>query len=535
MFKQTMIAGLVALAAGSASAAGVISSDNNRIELTPLGSYESGILDESAAEITAYDRRSKRLFVTNAYANSLDVLSIVNPRHPRKVTSIDLSTYGAGPNSVAVSRGIVAVAVEDDVKQDNGRVVFFNSRGQFLNQLEVGALPDMLTFTADGSTLLVANEGEPNDDYSVDPEGSVSLIAMKKRVDKMSQADVTEVVFTAFNDSELPAGIRIFGPNATVAQDLEPEYIATSEDGSKAYVVLQENNALAIIDIASASVESLVALGTKDHHVIQNAMDVSDRDDQINIAPWPVVGMYLPDAITAYQYQGSTYLITANEGDARDYDGYSEETRVKDLLLDTTAYPDAEYLQQNETLGRLKTTTATGDLDGDGDTDLIHAFGARSFSIWDDQGRIVYDSGSDFERILADVIPQQFNSTNDENGSFDNRSDDKGAEPEGVTVGRIGSQTYAFIGLERVGGIMVYNVTNPIAPQFVQYLNNRDFDASVESGLAKDLAPEGLLFIDAKQSPIRKPLLVVSNEVSGSTTVFKIERVQERRKSYGYR
>lgn len=522
MFKKTLLPLLVSTVVSGSAIAGIVKSESPKINLAPIGTYEAGVFDESAAEIAAYDSRQKLLFITNAYENALDVVSIVNPRRPRIVHSIDLSPYGGGPNSVAIHKGVVAVAVEADTKQDNGSVVFFNRWGRYLNQLEVGALPDMLTFTKDGSKLLVANEGEPNGDYTVDPEGSVSIINIDKRVRRLDQSNVTEVSFTGFNDTDLDEGIRIFGPEATVAQDLEPEYIAVSDDGTKAYVTLQENNAMAIIDVESASVDDLVSLGTKNHNVIQNAMDVSNKDDAINIAAWPVVGMYMPDAIASYEVDGSTYLVTANEGDSRDYDGYSEEARVEDLWLDEEVYPNADELQQEENLGRLKTTEATGDTDGDGDVDVIHAYGARSFSIWNDKGELLYDSGSDFERLIAATLPEDFNSTNDENGSFDNRSDDKGAEPEGVTIGKVDGVTYAFIGLERVGGIMVYNISNPIAPQFVQYVNNRDFSGDAELGTAKDLGPEGLLFIPANKSPNRSPLLVVTNEVSGSTTVYQI-------------
>lgn len=492
---------------------------NSDFKLIPIGTYESGSFDEGAAEIAAYDAGSKKLFVTNAEDNTVDVLTIRNPFRPRLKTTIDLSPYGDGVNSVAVKDGVVAVAVEADPKQDPGSVVFFDVNGNYINQVTVGALPDMVTFTPDGMKVLTANEGEPNDDYDVDPEGSISIIDISAGVETLTNADVTDAGFAAFNGMDLTP-IRIFGPGASVAQDLEPEYIAVSSDSATAWVSLQENNAIAIVDLLSAQVTELVPLGTKNHDVIQNALDASNRDDAINLQAWPVVGMFQPDAIASYEVDGETYILTANEGDARDYDGFSEEERVKDLMLDPIAFPDAAELQEDENLGRLNSTTATGDMDSDGDIDVIHAYGARSFSILNADGEMIYDSGSDFERIIANELPEDFNSTNDENDSFDNRSDDKGPEPEGITTGTIGDKTYAFIGLERVGGIMVYDVTSPINPRFVEYMNNRDFTGDAEAGTAGDLAPEGLLFISAQDSPIRKPLLVVTNEVSGSTTVY---------------
>ena len=527
----TMAAGLL-LASGAAASdfeAASYSASGAEISLKVEGTYYSGVFDGSAAEIAAYDRRTKRLFVTNADANTVDVLSIRNIKNPRLRDTIDLSPYGAGVNSVAFKRGVVAIAVEADPKQDPGSIVFFNRHGKFLSQVTAGALPDMVTFTPDGSKVLVANEGEPNDDYDNDPIGSVSIIDLSGGVADLSDADVTHIDFAAYNGADL-GEIRIFGPNASVAQDIEPEYIAISDDGYTAYVSLQENNAIAIIDIATATITELVPLGTKAFSGA-NSIDASNRDDAINIAAWPAVGMYQPDAIATFSVGGETYVLTANEGDARDYGAFSEEARVKDngddYLADPTAYPNIDELAGDENLGRLKITTATGDTDGDGDIDVIHAYGGRSFSILNAQGKMIYDSGNEFERITAAVIPEDFNSTNDENGSFDNRSDDKGPEPEGVTVGRINGKTYAFIGLERVGGIMVYDVSNPNVPAFVQYINNRDFSGDAEMGTAGDLGPEGLVFIPRRAAPHRKaPLLVVTNEVSGTTTVYYIRKMK---------
>jgi hypothetical protein len=237
----------------------------------------------------------------------------------------------------------------------------------------------------------------------------------------------------------------------------------------------------------------------------------------------------MPDAISSYTYRGKTYIVTANEGDSRDYDGFSEEARVEDLVLDADAFPDAVELQLEQNLGRLKTTTANGDIDSDGEFETLYSYGARSFSIWTAGGELVYDSGSDFEDITAAELPGDFNSNNDENGSFDNRSDDKGPEPEGIALGRIGNRTIAFIGLERVGGIMAYDVTNPRKVEFLDYINNRDFsvDAQLPDGttnpLVRDLGPEGLVFIRASKSPNGKNLLVVGNEVSGTTTIFEVD------------
>lgn len=265
-------------------------------------------------------------------------------------------------------------------------------------------------------------------------------------------------------------------------------------------------------------------------------------DSGIEVDNHPVYGMYQPDAIAVYEQDGKTYLVTANEGDARDYDGFSEEERIDDLTLDPTAFPDAATLQQNDVLGRLQATNTLGDTDGDGDFDELYVYGGRSFSIFEVTGldtpgsaslTQVFDSGADFENLTAQILPDDFNSDNDENGSFDSRSDAKGPEPEGLTLGQIGDRVYAFIGLERVGGVMVYDITDPLNPVFVEYGTTRDFtvDALVEVGdpavevsnpAAGDLGPEGLLFIPASDSPTNRELLVVANEVSGTTRIYSV-------------
>ncbi len=896
------------------------------LHLTLLGTYETGINDEGAAEIVTYDPATQRAFVVNGSDATIDVLDISDPTTPTLLMQIDVSEYGAIANSVDVLDGVVAAAVENDDKQANGAIVFFTTDGEFIAQVEAGALPDMITFSPDGTKVLTANEGEPNGDYDNDPEGSVTIVDISGGVETVTQENVTQVSLAIFNDATLDESVRIFGPDATVAQDLEPEYIAVSADSTTAWVTLQENNAIAVVDLQAGEVITIAGLGFKDwsrpqatadlyeftdlpvlattaagqeilkggfsglyfegvdeatgnykflthpdrgpnpdpvdvdddglgerpfalpdyqaqwqrfelnpesgeliwgdvtlltradgtpisglpnlageegfanadeepidlfgnkldfdpygadlegivmaddgtywmvdeyrpaiyhfaadgvlieryvpegsnneeaginvgveafpaiyaqrranrgfeavayddgilyafiqspiddpdtrndnnskkgnsvrilafdtattetvgeyvymieggavdkigdavalsgteflvmerdsafgpdaqkyifHIDLSNAtnlqeidvpqglqlqseaglamagilpvkkslyvdlaavgyttadkseglalidentlavlndndfgiattfstttglldtpesvtpivlgiihltpvgLDASDRDEAINIQPWPVYGMYQPDAIVAYEVDGETYLVTANEGDARDYDGYSEEKRVGDMVLDLTLFPNAAELQANENLGRLNSTTAGTDTNGDGLVDRILTYGARSFSIWNSSGELVWDSGSLIEAIIAEQYPDDFN-TNGDNGSFDNRSDDKGAEPETVVIGLIDEVPYAFVGLERIGGVMLFDVSDPTAPVFIEYVNNRDFSVDTETASAGDIAPEGLKFVAGADSPTGNPLLLVANEVSGSTSVFEV-------------
>ena len=498
----------------------------------------------SSAEITAYDPLTKRLFVINGALASVDVLNLSDPSAPTLIGTISAASIGPGLasiNGVAVFNGIVALAVEANPKTSNGVVAWVRANDlTILGTDTVGALPDMVTFTPDGSHLLVANEGEPNG-YglvdSVDPEGSVSVIALSGVAPNATSATFTRTVssagFASFNaqiTSLRSAGVRIYGPGATVAQDLEPEYITVSADSKTAWVTLQENNAIAVVDIASKTVTSIKPLGFKDHSLAGMGMDVSDRDSVTNanggtavvkIGPVPVKGLYLPDAIASYSAAGQTWLITANEGDAREWDGLIEEKSVSshcNLGLDPTVFSDAANQILDSNLGRLNITISpNAGVDGKNGAGLcneLYSFGARSFSIWSTDVNRVFDSGDDLEQRTQALPNVNFNASNN-NNNLDGRSRSKGPEPEGVTVGTFGSKTFAFIGLERVGGVMVYDVTNPNAPTYTTYLNTR-------TGVTGDRGPEGLTLINAAQSPNGKPLLVVGNETSGTTAVFQL-------------
>lgn len=497
------------------------------LSFTALGTYQSGLFEQGAAEIVAHDAGSQRLFVVNAASGRIDVLDIRNPAQPSLLHSIDLSAYGRSVNSVAVHKGLVAAAVENAVKTEPGQVVLLDVDGQVRGAVRVGALPDMLVFSHDGHRLLVANEGEPSDDYQSDPEGSVSIIDLPPRLERLSQRQVRTAHFRDIRREQLDASVRIFGPNASVAQDLEPEYITLSKDGRRAWVTLQENNAIAEIDVERARVLKVRGLGYKDHSQAGNELDASDKDNAVNIRNWPVRGLYQPDALASFRHHGRTYLVTANEGDARAYSGFNEEVRVgsASYLLDPARFPEAATLEQNANLGRLTVSRASGLNPQTGTYEAIYAFGARSFSLWDARSlEQVWDSGSAFERIGAERMPALFNSNHKENAR-DGRSDDKGPEPEGVTVARLWGTPYAFIGLERLSAVMVYDLAKPSAPRFVEMVGTRNAEVAPPAAEAGDLGPEGVMVIGAAHSPIPGvPLLVVGNEVSGTTTLYRIDR-----------
>lgn len=455
---------------------------------------------EGASEISAFDPTTNKLYVVNVESNQISNYTITNIEAPVEETPINLSAFGA-PNSVAIYNGKLAVAVEAVVKQNPGKILVYNTTDNTLiNNYTVGALPDMVTFSKDGKLLISANEGEPNDDYTIDPLGTISIIDLETD-------QVTTLDFTAFNSqqSDLEAqGFRVFGPNASLAQDVEPEYITVSENSMFAWVSLQENNGMAKVNLSTKTIEAIYPLGFKDYNLPENSLDASDRDLVAQLKNWNVKGIYQPDAIAYANINGTDYIFSANEGDSRDYSGFSEEVRVEDLTLDPTVYPLSGDFQNEINLGRLKTTTTLGDTDNDGDVDQIYSYGARSFSVWSANGNLLHDSGNS---IATETLALSSTLFNDE----DKRSDDKGAEPESVEILNLGNQRYIlFVGLERTDQIMVYDVTNPIAPQFLTILSHTG-----------DEAPEGLLVIPALQSPTGKDLLVVSNEDSGTVSFYE--------------
>ena len=514
------------------------------IHIVPIGSYASGQFDEAAAEIVAHDPRTQRLFTVNAQSGQVDVLDVSDPTAPTLLFTIPVQGVA---NSVAVHRGLVAIAVEASTKTDPGHVAFMSVDGAALATVTVGAQPDMLTFTPDGRRVLVANEGEPSDDYLVDPEGSVSIIDLPRPIASLTQNHVRTARFD-LDAADLDPRVRVFGPNATVATNLEPEYITVAKDGRTAWVSLQEANAIAILDVDAGRFTAVRSLGFKDW-LLSDGLDASDQSGAIRPANWPVLGMYQPDALASYEHRGRTFIVTVNEGDVREWDGYSELSRFRALsgrvppcgdsprlqrffAKNTLGITTLDQLRDNTNMGRLNVTTATG-LRADGSCyEDIYTFGGRSFSIWNDKAELVFDSGSAFEARIAKVNPTNFNSNHTED-NFKGRSDDKGPEPEGVAVAKLYGRVYAFMSLERVGGIMVYDVTDPYAPRFVEYVNNRTFFAPGTTPTLEergDLGPEGLIVIEPEHSPIRGvPLLVVANEVSGTTTVYRIDRLSGRR------
>ncbi len=554
------------------------------LTLSVVDTYVSGNdFDTASAEIVSYDACSDRLYVVNAEDQTVDVLALATTTSaPMKESTIDLAAAASAAgieigaaNSVSARQGLVAVAIEAATKQDAGLIALYRSDTlELLGTYTAGALPDMVTLSDDARYILSANEGEPNGDYSRDPEGSVTIVDLKKGFGA-DDAVVSQVTFTDFNTdgsraAEMPAGVRLAGPEGTtVAQDLEPEYLTLDKDADTAWVALQENNAFAIIDVKKAQVTSFVALGTKSW--AEAELDASNKDDLAgNFASYSqLVGLYMPDTIASIEIDGETYILSANEGDGREYiyettqqacdnaghtwDGddfapggddedadayaneeddcisFTDEARGGDIYdLVDAAHPLKDALDDNDQLKRLK---VINDFDSYAADAPVISYGARSFSVWNAQGQLVSDSGDTIAEKVYEADADHFNSTNDENGSADDRSDDKGTEPEAIEVAQIGDRYFAFVGLERQGGVMVFDITDPAAPVYQSYLNNRDFTAGVcetvdgtecdddtYNTAAGDLGPESIDYFTREGAHF----IAVGNEVSGTTTVYRI-------------
>ncbi len=524
VLSYTAAPGTLTDLAGNAapSQSGAITNDLALTGTDGIAIGRTGNLTLAGAEIVAFDPASDRFFVTSGAG-----LQVIGVDASLNLTL--LGTLALGSNdvtSVAVKNGIVAVSVVAAVKTDPGTVFLLDADaavgpGMVLGSATVGALPDMVTFTPDGTKVLVANEGEQSNagvTPVVNPEGSVSIID----VTNPAAPVVTTADFTAYN-SQLAAlqaeGVRLFAGEAgfetiTVAQDVEPESISVSADGTTALITLQENNAVAVLDIASATITDIQPLGLKPF--LGLPADFSDRDTGIALdTDNPVFGQFMPDAIASFTAaDGQVYYIIANEGDDRDdFITPDETSRLSALTLDPAAFPDAAALQGATELGRLTVSNApgnNGDTDGDGDIDQILTYGARSFSILDGNGNIIFDSGSHIEQFVAQG--GAYDATANTGLFDDTRSDNKGPEPEGITTGVYGDSVLAFVALERGGGgVMVYDVTDPQDVEFVTYLRN-----------VGDVSPEGLTYISAADSPTGQPVLAVSNEVSGTLSTFEI-------------
>ena len=539
-----------------------------------VGRYSAGgttSLSRLYAEIISYHKLSKSAFITidepltntpTSFARvSLSALTttamkttpannneVVTTQNLSLGTPVNVATHvndsnftAGGVQSLDITGNLLAIAVANSIKNQSGVIAFYsldsNGVATFIRKVTVGALPDGVAFSPNGKYLVVANEGEPlkNSATSIsDAEGSISIITINN---EQPATTATTLGFTDFNAggsraSELPSGVRIVRPGATFSQDVEPEYVTISEDSNTAFVTLQEANAVAVVDLTNSRISKIYALGVKDFSQSKNKIWTNDdtayttcTSASVCVPPTlknyaNLYGYYMPDGVASFTVAGKTYFLTGNEGDNKDdfiETAAKESARVSSILssLDTSIFPST-VSSELARLNIVKTAngTAVGVNTTSGKYEKLYTYGARSFSIWDaDTGIQVFDSGADFERtVYNDATPSLLFS------ALKGRMDDKGPEPENIVVGKVGNETFAFIGLERSSGIMMYQVTNPLKPKFVQYIRN-----TTDATSTGDVSPEGLKFISASDSPTGVPLLLVGYEVSGSLAVYQIK------------
>lgn len=510
----------LALAASLALGAAAPVAANPIAAITPLWTFNHNVAGSigRSSEIPIFDSLTNALWIVGG--NGLDVLDLAGNR----LQSVDLSPFG-GINSLAISGNTLALAFTNSSNAGLPGTVQFFDTATFLAQganpallgaVTVGAVPDMLTWTPDGSRLLVANEGERQSNAN-NPVGSVSLITVD-RSNGFATSTAT-AGFGAFDGQEAAlraAGVRIqAGVSASVA--FEPEYIAIAPNGQFAHVTLQENNAIAELNLQTGQFTRILPLGSKDYSLPGNEIDPSDQDGGINFRSVPVRGLYMPDAIVSYSVGGQAFFVMANEGDAFVDDSDIIRLGNAGFVLDAVAFPNAAELKQNSNLGRLNVLRngATGELPDGTPMTEIYTLGGRSFSIRDADGNLVFDSGNQLE--LAAFAAGVY---------ADGRSDDKGVEPEGVALFELAGRTLAFIGLERTtrSAVAIYDITDPANASFLQMLVSDDVNVLRPEGLVA-FESGGRFFLAVSHESTADN--IVAGGLSNRTVLYEITPVPE--------
>lgn len=483
--------------------------------------YQAGSYNSGATKYISFDHTVQQLYSINQGALGFDIIDYSDVFKPNVKQTVDVSSFMNHIRSIETSGGDVFVAGDGSSPQLPGKLLIYNSNGVYRKQLSLGVTPDRMKFSPDDITLIIANEGIPDSAYSTDPPGTINVINTSAGVNFITQADVKTVDFTLLDTVAYDSLIHVYdNAGQSPSQDLEPEAIAITSNGQKAIIAIQENNALAVIDIQTASLDEVLGMGYRDYNL--EGLDASDLSKNINIDTHQrLYGIHQPSDIEAFNHMGAEYVLTANQGAPREYAGYDETVRVKNQPVDPSKFSNLSSLLEDTILGRLRVTSAFGDHNGDFLHDSLLAFGSRSISIWDSTGTEVWNSGDYIPQVIALLHAANFSSSAVDNSSYKTRSDDMGIEPSTIAVGEIDGKRYAFVGLYQMGGIFIYDITDPLNPVFELYELNRDFSFPASDPMAGDLGPTDLEFVPATKTNLGIALLFVANEVSGSISVYQ--------------
>ena len=547
--KKFPLIAITALTASALISAGQLPALANEatVKVTEISAIASGD-GEGSHEIVTYHAGSKRIFATNGVKNSIDIFDISDVANPKKVSSVSLAPYGNDVTSVAAGKDVVVAAVlvtetfsaTGVPTTPNGKIVVFDTNGKVLSSADIlGVLPDAVTFAPNGTTALVAIEAslvcakdnpatpeKEETDYTKasDPVGGVSVVDLSNPATPV----VKFAGFDQFNVAAMKAkGIAVSSVVNNVSKDFEPEFV-TAVDNKTAYVTIQEANAIGKLNIETATFEDVTRAFESNLSYV--ARDTSDRDSGAGPRSYRnVVGASQPDAIAGFKYGAGNYFITANEGDAREYTCLNDDLRAASLKVDTRRFPNWSTLKGEAALGRAKVNPTMGDKDGDGDIDTIHLRGSNSMTMYRN-GLPIWDSGDLLDQIqikafgVANINGSHSYSKDKSTMNYvgQDRSDDKGAEPEGVALGMVGNRRIAILGLERMTALAIFDITQPRVPVFQEWLQMLPTTATPAKDV-KHWSPEGLVFVPADKSPSGKALIITSYELSGSISIHQIE------------
>ena len=494
------------------------------LKVTFLYEHQSGLFDQGGVERMAFDENGKKYYTTNASQLSFNIYGFKGKNAVLEKT-ISVSNFVGSINDIDASNGLVAVIGNAGLAQLPGKLLLYDTTGSLLKVLTVGPAPKRVRFNQSGARLFITNEGVPSNDYLSDPKGGLSIVDIGANDPRFLTQQAHDLLDFSILDStqNIDSNVRIFGNNGkqTIAQDLEPEQVALDEQRFKAYVSLPENNALAIFDYGSRSLDTVVPLGYKDWSDPALGLDASDAARNINIRSYPsLYGMYQATDIETFRVNGELFVLTVNEGAFRDFTGYSELTQVKDLFLDPNVFTNLSQLIKDTMLGNLRVTTTMGDADSNFVYTELYAYGGRSFSIRDSLGRLIWDSGKDLEQITATLEANSFNSAANDNNSRKARSSYMGPQPTAVAINFTPHGLTAVIALGEMGGYLFYDLQNPRKPSFMSYELRRDFSVPASSAMAGDLGPQEISLQNLTSTPLGVPTLFAANAVSGNLSVY---------------